>query len=566
MPRRSKSSGSSSNKPINILSTVFTVIIVLGLILGFIIASPYDKPRDFLCKVTHIKFFCRGIIDVQTVIYKGNNLYIGLSDGNYAFDISGPNGADKEQAIQDLNNGNTNAAINDWTRAISTTTDDAESMIYIEDAHVASSGLPYVTIVAATTLGQTLGSGGTASDTGTSLEVGQDDLRGVYLAQRDFNQKHSDLKMRVVVANLGVKSQEYLNQTENVALQKIIRLADTDNTFVGVVGFPFSATAIMARPILAAAHIPIISPSASSTALTNQPYFFRVIPSDAGQGKDAAQFASQTLNARRVAVFTGNDSGSGTPNSYSKSLADSFTSSFTALGSDHVVIPESFTLSNADSLDAPLNNMLSQNPPVDMIFLAGYADDLNNLKPKLKQSSLSLPIMGGDAFYEFGGYSTGDYSNFYFTAFTYPDLWRVLCPNNTNCSSPAPTATDATQYSQIFDPKGIHRGEYGYDRPGPHVWQSYDATSALLQAVEAVQGSGQSLSLNAVVNALPNISFQGTTGEISFNGSDPVNKTVVMLCIDSHYHTQLIGSYGQFASGAKNLVLGIGTIRYQRCV
>ncbi|MGI9058481.1 MAG: branched-chain amino acid ABC transporter substrate-binding protein [Ktedonobacteraceae bacterium] len=357
------------------------------------------------------------------------------------------------------------------------------------------------------------------------------------------------------------KAQDYLAQTEAPVLDKIIRLANTDNTFVGVAGFPFSATAIIARPILAAAHIPIISPSASSTALTNQPYFFRVIPSDAGQGKDAAQFASQTLNARRVAVFSDG------ANSYSKSLADSFTSSFTALGTgtDHTVIPESFHLSNADSLDAPLNNMLSQNPGVDMIFLAGYADDLDNMKPKLKESAPSLPIMGGDAFYEFGGYSTGDYSNFYFTAFTYPDIWRVLCLNNTNCSSPAPTATDATQYSQIFDPKGIHRSEYGYDRPGPHVWQSYDATSALLQAVESVQASGQSLTLDIVANALSNVSFQGTTGEISFNGSDPVNKTVVMLCIDSHYHTQLIGTYGQFAPGAKNLVLGIGTIRYQRC-
>lgn len=555
MGRRSKSSSSSrgSKRIINILSTFITIIVVLALVMGFIIASPYNPPRDFLCRVTHIKFFCRGIIDVQTVTVNGDNLYIGLSDGNYAFDIHGPNGADKQQAIQDLNNGNINAALNDWNQAVSITTDDAESLIYIENAHVATSGLPFVTIAVATTLGQVV------SDTSTSIRVAQDDLRGVYLAQRDFNGNHSNLKVRIVLANLGVKAQNYLNQTEDVVLQKLVRLANTDNTFIGVVGFPFSATAKAAIPALSAAHIPIISPSASSTALTNlSPYFFRVVPSDAEQGLHAAQFAAQIFNARHVAVF------SDSSNPYSKSLGDSFKNSFSELGSGYVVIPESFQLSNADSLDAPLTDMLSHNSSVDMIFLAGYGDDLGNLKTKLKANATSFPIMGGDAFYEFGGYPPGDYSNFYFTAFTYPDIWNILCPNHTNCTSPAPTATDAKQYRQTFDPKGIHH-EYGYDRPGPHVWQSYDATSALLQAAETVQTSGQIFSLQAVRDALQNVSFQGTTGEISFSGSDPVSKTVVMLCIDSNYHTKLVRVYGQFVRGATNYEPSIDEVRNNLC-
>jgi ABC-type branched-subunit amino acid transport system substrate-binding protein len=556
------SGGSSGrNKFANTIGTLFAIIVVLSLIVGYSIASPNNQPKDFLCKTTHIKFFCRGIVDVQTVMVRGNSLSIGLSDGNYAFDANGPDGTYKQQGVQAFNNGDINTAIDDWNQAISITTDDAESMIYIENAHVLSSGLPYVTIVVATTLGQTLGSGGLAADIGTSLEVGQDDLRGVYLAQRDFNQKHANLKMRVLIANLGVKSSDYLNAAENVALQKIIRLAYTDDTFVGVIGFPFSFAAKIAIPILSASHIPIISPSASSTDLTNKPDFFRVIPSDADQGRNAAQFASQMFNAHRVAVL--NDS----TNPYSKSLANSFTSSFTGLGSDYVVVPESFHLSNADSLDAVLNNLLSQSPPVDMIYLAGYSDDLNNLKIKLKDNNVSFPIMGGDAFYEFGGYTSGDYSDFYFTAFTFPDLWNILCANEAKCASPSPDVTDATQYSRIFDPKGIHRGNYGYDRPGPHVWQSYDAASTLMKAVDDVQGSGQSLSLSAIDNELPNVSFQGVTGLISFaNGSsDPVNKTVVMLCIDSHYHTHVVRVYGQFAPGTQRYAPDINTIRHNIC-
>ena len=556
--RSSRSSGYNNHPAATFISILAAILIIVVAAFGYVILSPNNGPRDLLCKITHIKFFCRGIISVQPINVNGNTLYIGLSDGNYAFDNNGPDGSYKEQAVQELNNGNIDAAISDWQQAISVTSDDAEAMIYIENAKVAKSGVQYVTIVAATTLGQTVGSNGIADDTKTSLEVGQDDLRGIYLAQHDFNQKHNDLKVRVVVANLGVKAQNYLNSAENTALQQIIRLANTDSTFIGVAGFPFSAAAKLALPVLSAHHIPIVSPSASSIDFTNQPYFYRVIPSDAGQGKNAVQFASQILNAHTVAVFSDNT------NPYSKSLSNSFTSSFNALGSGYTAIPESFQLSNADSLDAPLNNLSSQSSPVDMLYLAGYADDLSNLKAKLEANNLSFPIMGGDAFYEFGGYGKGDYSNFYFTAFTYPDIWTILCPNNTNCTSPAPDATDATQYAQTFDPKGIHRGDYGYERPGPHVWQSYDAATALFQAAEVAQANGQSLSLNSVSNALPNVSFQGTTGAISFSGSEPNNKTMVMLCIDSHYHTQLIGTYGDFARGATNLTFNINTIR-QRC-
>lgn len=356
------------------------------------------------------------------------------------------------------------------------------------------------------------------------------------------------------------KAQDYLAQTEAPVLDKIKRFAATDNTFIGVVGFPFSDSAQTAIPVLASAHIPMISPSASSNALSNlSSYFFRIAPPDIEQGKDAARFASQVLNARRVAVF--NDSN----NPYSKSLAESFTNSFNSLSSDHVAISEPFTLGSPDTLDAPVHDVLSQDT-IDMIFIAGYADDLNSLKDKLGSNVNSIPLMGGDASYEFGGYTTkGNYSNIYFTSFTYPDTWSIVCPKGSSCVSLTPAVADAQKYSAIFDPKQLHLGHYGYARQGPHVLLSYDAAWALLQAANNVLANGESLSLDAVRNALQSVSFQGATGQIVFNGSDPVNKTVVMLCIDSHYHTQLIGTYGQFAPGAKNLVLGIGTIRYQRC-
>src|SRR6266516_3771209 len=354
MSRFSNSSSSSSRRGCrNVMSVFFSVIVVLFLVTGFIIFGPFEQIRDPTCKVTHLKFFCRGIINVQPVQVHLDTLYVGLSDGNFAFDIRDPNGKYKQQATDSLKAGNIDEAINDWTQAINTTTDDAESMVYIENARVAKSNQPYVTIVVATTLSEVPG------DSSTSISVARDDLRGVFLAQRNFNIQHPNLKVRIVLANLGVKDQNYLSQTEPSVLQKIERLAMTDDTFIGVVGFPFSASAQTAIPELAAHHIPIISPSASSRNLTNlSPYFFRVVPSDIEQGQYAAQFASQVLNAHHVAVLSDDN------NTYSQSLGDSFTASFRNLGQDYTFIHKHFTFIAPDSLDKSCHEVLLQNPPV----------------------------------------------------------------------------------------------------------------------------------------------------------------------------------------------------------
>jgi ABC-type branched-subunit amino acid transport system substrate-binding protein len=543
---------------INIISGVFILILLAGLLIGaiyFLVPDPFCKN---VYKITNSKIFCRGIFALQTIQVKGDKLSVGLSDGNNPFDL----GYDdqntaysnfKQQASQDFSTGNTDAAINEWSKAINIVTDDAESMIYIENANVLASHQHYITIIVATTLSVTF------NDRGASIRVAEDDLRGVFVAQKEFNQQHPDLKVLIVLANLGIKSQDYLAQTESPVLDKIKRLVATDDTVIGVVGFPFSIAAQTAIPVLSAEHIPMISPSASSNVLSNlSPYFFRIAPPDAEQGKDAAQFASQVLDARQVAVF------SDSSNPYSKSLAESFANNFSSLGSEHAVISEPFTLGSPDTLDASVNNVLSRNN-IDMIFMAGYADDLNSLKDKLGPSAYRISLMGGDASYEFGGYTEGNYNNIYFTSFMYPDTWNILCPPRSSCASLAPAVTVAQNYSAIFDPKKIHVGQYGYARPGPHVLLSYDATLALLKAADNVLANGESLSLDVIRNALQNVSFQGATGQIAFSGSDPINKTVLMLCVDQKHHTQLVQNYGQFAQGAKKFAPDINEIRYQLC-
>ncbi len=168
---------SGNRKSGGTLNGCLTLILVLAAAFGFVSLGP-DKIRDPLCKYTQIAFFCRGIIDIEQVQVGPDTLNVGLSQGNYAFDLREPGGQYKQQAVSDMNAGQMDAAAKNWQHSIDITPDDAESMIYLENKAVIDSHKPYITIVVTTTLSQVI------EDTGTSLSIARDDLRGAYWAQR----------------------------------------------------------------------------------------------------------------------------------------------------------------------------------------------------------------------------------------------------------------------------------------------------------------------------------------------------------------------------------------------
>src|SRR5436305_1291461 len=153
-----------------------------------------------------------------------NGEYIGISNGTFAFDTSfgRQNGDLKQQAAQKLKSGDTASAVSLYNEAVSKDTSDAESLIYLENQRVVTSGNPYITIVVGTML---TGNNATAS-------VGRDDLQGTYVAQKSFNdgfQLHNGVLVRVLIANSGTSSAN----TTAVA-EQIVQLSKVDPTFRGV--------------------------------------------------------------------------------------------------------------------------------------------------------------------------------------------------------------------------------------------------------------------------------------------------------------------------------------------
>lgn len=460
---------------------------------------------------------------------------LGISDGSVIFDSSRPDGSLKAQAAQKLKSGDSSSAQSLLRSALSQESNDAEALIYLENQRVKASGLPYITLVVGVML--------TEKD-GDTTQAGRDALQGAYVAQKEFNAnngaKLNGTLVRILIANAGASSQN----VKQVA-QQIVTLAQVDKTVVGVMGWPYSSYAQNALSVLGPAKIPMLSSTASSDDLTNaSPYFFRVAPADSMQAQVGAQYAKNKLQAKTVALFVDPS------DSYSRSLSDAFQRQFQQLGGS-IMGPYQYKRGDQQSVISSFQILAGQSTVPEVIYFAGYSSDVSGLMNQVAADPkfANTQILGGDALYNLGGYSSGNRSGFErlrFTAFAYPDEWEVL-----GYQKQKPSFFD--DYANAFDPNKQHKGSpYGFTRPAYNVMLAYDATLTLITAGGNIVKSGKESFTGADVRqALLNInsgnSIQGVSGQIWLGGNgDPLNKAVLILYVDKN---GLIHMEGQVGSG-----------------
>lgn len=497
---------------------MFLILVLVALLVGGALVARrfFFPPSAPSTPVSQVKATPAGGCSASGCFANG----IGISAGQYAFDTDRPDGILKQNAAAALLAGKTQNAESLWDQATASDTNDAEALIYKENQRVLDSGHHYITVIVATML----------TGSASYVSAGRENLQGAYVAQKMFNDGFllgNGLMVRLLVANSGGT----ISDAQKVARQ-IIQVATSNPTFVGIMGWPFSGQTLQVLDILKSARIPMVSPTASSDALTGvSSFFFHVCPSNQLQAVAGARYASQHLQAKRVVLFVDPN------NSYSKSLASDFSAQF---GSDggQIIATEEYTVGKPDGLPPLLQQALSLNP--DLIYFSGYADDMGVLMTDLQDTDPRLLLMGGDALYELGAYPTSARSSYHrlrFTAFAFPDEWNVLGMEN-------PPFFQA--YANSYDPLKSHPRAYEYSRPNADVMLSYDATLALLQA------SANVLALHANVALTPAgleqgllalngaQAVQGVSGQIALGSdSNPVNKAVVVLSVSSNGFTQL---------------------------
>ncbi len=449
---------------------------------------------------------CKGV----SVCKASDGEYIGISDGTFAFDTNRPDGALKRQAADKLKVHNNNG-VKLLQQAVEQDTNDAEALIYLEDQRVLASGRPYITFVVGT------------MPTGTFVSDGRYDLQGAYLAQKEFNDHlklPGGVQVRLLIANSG-DEEVYVT----TVAKQIVQAAQVDKTIVGVMGWPFSGASRDAISVLSAAHIPMISPTASFDFLTGaSSYFFRVIPSNKRQVFVSVQYAEHMLHVTRAALFVD------PADAYSKEWALDFEQQFVADG-NNLVATENYTVGHKEMLPGLLQDALNHNP--DVIYFAGYATDAGALLTELPTSGpfAHLQIIGANGLD--GSYPSNvsaKLNRLHFTTFIINrDTWNFL-----GLSTKKPAFF--VEYAQAFDPQQQHTSNpYGYTLADVRALYSYDAMLALLTGSRiALAGREKIFSPDDLQRALTKITgsqaLQGVSGQISFGpDGDVVNKATVLL-------------------------------------
>jgi branched-chain amino acid transport system substrate-binding protein len=135
------------------------------------------------------------------------------------------------------------------------------------------------------------------------------------------------------------------------------------------------------------AKVILISPSATNTDVTRAgDYIFRACFIDPFQGVVGADFAFDTLNARRAAVLY--DAGA----DYNTGLADSFKAQFKKNGGQ-VVADEAYQSGDVD-FNAQVTRIRAANP--DVVYLPNYYNDVALQAKQLRAQGINAPLLGGD--------------------------------------------------------------------------------------------------------------------------------------------------------------------------
>lgn len=470
---------------------------------------------------------------------------IGISDGRYVFDTYNGRSAaeigEKQDAAQALLANNLSLALHDYGLAVASDKTDAEARIYYEDLQIEVQGAPFVTFV----LGLPLD--GDATD----LALSRADMQAAFAVQYQTNNQNfavlpGGYKLRLLIANSGLDTFSGSNSDDgNVATlaQFINRRVELGNPghILAVIGWPRSQESENAITMLAAAHIPLLSPAAAAPALNGiSSYFFHLSPTPAVQGQAQAQFAYQTLKARRVLVM----SDPGDP--YSQAQATAFAQHFQQLGGtivDNLSGEASSPFTEGQTTVEQFKAQVVQSVlvrQVDLMYLPGLDVDAVRLAHALGEESRAypwstylahLPILGGDGF-DSGlilGQGSGadaqlaqkypqDMRHLFFTAFanmgeggsqlqSMLTNWNQLYATSTNGSAvPGPTS-DAIMVN--------------------------DAFGVLIDALGQVSGLPTSESVRAALAGIGTGSvkpYQGASGQISFdNKGNPIDKTLVLL-------------------------------------
>ena len=251
-----------------------------------------------------------------------------------------------------------------------------------------------------------------------------------------------------------------------------------------VIGHVCSGATKAALGIYKGAKIIAISPSATNPPLTKSgeyPNFYRTIAPDDDQAMLAATFATDKLNAKKVAVL--HDKGD-----YGKGFADFAKEAIEKGGKAKVVMYEGITPGAMD-YSAVIQKLSKEK--ADVLVFGGYHPEASKLLSQMNKRKIKVAFIGpdgikGDGFLKIAG---KDAEGVYATG-----------------------PMDVSKYPLNAKVREEYKAKYGKE-PGTFFDQAYAATVAALNAIKVAGGTDY----EALGKALKSSEVDTTVGKIKFN-------------------------------------------------
>ncbi|WP_413364121.1 ABC transporter substrate-binding protein [Lysinibacillus sp. 3P01SB] len=233
--------------------------------------------------------------------------------------------------------------------------------------------------------GDTIKIGGNLELSGAVASYGSSINDGAKLAIAEINE----------AGGINGKKIDYIavdNKSDNAeAVTAGIRLAEQEKV-VAMLGPATSGNATATVQTASQFKVPMVTASGTAETVTVDKdgnvndYAFRTCFIDPFQGIVAANFATEELKAKNVAIYMDSTS------DYAKGLAASFKKQIEENGGT-VVKEEAYVTDDVD-FKSTLTNIKSSNP--DFVFIPGYYEEVGLIVKQARELGIDVPLMGAD--------------------------------------------------------------------------------------------------------------------------------------------------------------------------
>ncbi|MDI9471437.1 MAG: ABC transporter substrate-binding protein [Tissierellia bacterium] len=215
---------------------------------------------------------------------------------------------------------------------------------------------------------------------------GQANLEGIELAVEQINAAGGINGKKITLVT-------YDNKSDHAEATTLANRMMTQDGVLAAIGPATSGAFKATIPVAEKNQIPVVSGSATADDVTVdaqglKEYAFRICFSDSYQGTAMADFALNTLNAKKAVIIMDSSS------DYGKGLAKNFKEQFEKNGGT-VVAEEAYV-----AKDTEFNAILTKvkGAEFDVIFIPGYYEEAGLIIKQARAQGIDAPVLGADGF------------------------------------------------------------------------------------------------------------------------------------------------------------------------